>query len=641
MFSAENGVPQLHYSGLKNVSARLASSARLAAVCVALGAAFAYPAHAEKSTGAPEAAAAETSIRVIDVDISANGFSTSEIEVKSGETVKFVVKNSSDVARDFTIGTEFIMERRRAYLARVLTSGGTDIDPLQRNKLDRKNAVILLPGETRELTWTFAKTDGLAFASNIAGHYENGFKGGFRSSETAEAKPEPEAVKPAEAEVAEAPATEQAAEVETAAAPPETDTDRETEAGADQPEVRVQEGLPSTSTEAATAEKPAQPSEEASSAAKVVTTEEAKPAEARKDTTSATAAADTEPEQTEQPAAEEAPAATAAKTEAEQTAESAPVPGAQSAEGGQASGRSDETSSVTAPKEAEQPAEETASVQTQETPAQTAATAPEVATGPASEDELAEAAGEAPSVPIPAEKPKSAQSSEDKTADTVSEQFPSVGQHIRVSKLRSGALKAKRARDKKRKARPGVKTNFNGARAAPIVIDQSSARLPDRDSRGSVSAWASSRADGNDRIRRRSNDSSVQRRVRRDRSRFENEGYTLRGREDSIVDDFFDENPNKVARHDLSSGQFHAFTSRAAAQGYHPVYVDGYLTADGVRFAGIWERRSKGRWIARHGLTSGEYQAMYDRYTGEGYKLIHVSGYWDGSEERFAAIWNR
>ena len=614
MFSADNGVSQLQISGLKILSARLASSVRMAALCIALGAAFAYPAHAEKSAGAPEAAAAETSIRIIEVNIGANGFSTPEIAVDAGETVKFVVKNSSGVARDFTIGTEFIMERRRAFLARVLTSDGTDIDPLQRNKLDRKNAVILLPGETRELTWTFAKTAGLEFASNIADHYEAGFKGGFRTSETAEAEPAPEAVKPADAEVVEAPAKEQFAEVETAAAPPETGTDRETEASAEQPEERVQEGLPSAPAEIATAEEPSQAPGETSSTAKVVTTEAEKPVEASKDTTSA---------------------ATAAKTQAEQTAESAP---------GQAAGTSDGTSSVTVQTEAEKPTEETAATEVQDAskePSQTVAAAPAVTTGPASEEELAEAAGETPSVPIPAEKPKSAQSSEEKASDTVSDQYPSVTQHIRVSKLRKGALNAKRARDKKRKARPGVRTNFNGAQTAPVFIDQSSARQPSRISRDSVSAWASSRADENDRIRRRSNDSSVQRRVRRDRSRFENEGYTLRGREDSIVDDFFDENPNRVARHDLSASQFHGFSNRAASQGYHPVYVDGYLTANGIRFAGIWERRSKGRWIARHGLTSGEYQAMYDRYTGEGYKLIHVSEYWDGSEEKYAAIWNR
>ena len=32
---------------------------------------------------------------------------------------------------------------------------------------------------------------------------------------------------------------------------------------------------------------------------------------------------------------------------------------------------------------------------------------------------------------------------------------------------------------------------------------------------------------------------------------------------------------------------------------------------------------------------------MYDRFAGEGYKLIHVSGYWDGSQEKYAAIWSR
>jgi CubicO group peptidase (beta-lactamase class C family) len=45
--------------------------------------------------------------------------------------------------------------------------------------------------------------------------------------------------------------------------------------------------------------------------------------------------------------------------------------------------------------------------------------------------------------------------------------------------------------------------------------------------------------------------------------------------------------------------------------------------------------------LARHGLTGAEYQAEFDRNRGDGFRLVQVSGYGEGSATRFAAIWVR
>ena len=712
LFSADFGVPIREKPGLKGLSIRLTSSIRAAALCVVIGTAFAFPAYGDENVTTAEATG--TSVRIIEIEIGSNGFSESELTVGSGETVKFIVKNSGDVARDFTIGTEHVMERRRAFLAQKLTSDATDIDPLQRNKLDRTNAVIVLPGETRELTWKFVKTDGLEFASNIAGHYESGFKGGFRADQLADAKPQDTAAEPSTDETpveqqvtaakpqdpAPEPTTdealdkEQVAKVEPEPTPSKPIVEHKTEAGVEQPEQTLAEVLPGPDTADASTEKPAQASEDTAPAPATAEADTDKPAETAEETGTVTTAASTQAEQPAQAPEEAAPSETsaetetgkpaeavgdaspavmAADTEVEQPAkvpeEAAPVDTAANTgteepaetpesiapvatEDEQTATTSDEAAKV-AETEDVQPAETadeaspnavTAQAESQpEAMPQTAAIAPGATSGPASEEELVEAAGEAPKVPgvpIPLEKPKLTQDGEETVGDVAEQLYPSVSQHVRVSKLRNRGLKAKRERDRRRRARPGIQTNFNASRVTPVVSDQSGARQLSRNERGANSSRATSRAYDNDRVRAQEGD-SVQRRVRRERNRFATDGFTLRGREDTIVDDFFDEDPNRVARHDLSATQFHAFSNRAAAEGYHPVYVDGYLTEGGVRFAGIWERRSKGRWIARHGLTSREYQSMYDRYTGEGYKLIHVSGYWDGSQEKYAAIWNR
>lgn len=99
--------------------------------------------------------------------------------------------------------------------------------------------------------------------------------------------------------------------------------------------------------------------------------------------------------------------------------------------------------------------------------------------------------------------------------------------------------------------------------------------------------------------------------------------------------------PAWLARHGLSSGQYQAAFNKAVGQGYRLVHVDGYLTPAGVRYAAIWERRKGPAWVARHGLTSGQYQGAFNKHVGQGYKLVHVSGYWDGAQLRYAAIWSR
>ncbi|MGI9385633.1 MAG: hypothetical protein ACR2PO_20990 [Methyloligellaceae bacterium] len=99
--------------------------------------------------------------------------------------------------------------------------------------------------------------------------------------------------------------------------------------------------------------------------------------------------------------------------------------------------------------------------------------------------------------------------------------------------------------------------------------------------------------------------------------------------------------PAWIARHGLTPGQYQAAFKKAVSQGYRLVKVDGYWTPAGVRYAATWERRGGGRWVARHGLTSGQYQQAFNAYVGQGYRLVHISGYTDGGQARFAAIWSQ
>jgi hypothetical protein len=71
------------------------------------------------------------------------------------------------------------------------------------------------------------------------------------------------------------------------------------------------------------------------------------------------------------------------------------------------------------------------------------------------------------------------------------------------------------------------------------------------------------------------------------------------------------------------------------------VLVNGYATSAGPRFACILQQGATGAWVARHGLTAAQYQAAFNQFTSEGYVLDWVSGYFDGSQDLYAAIWRK
>ena len=97
-----------------------------------------------------------------------------------------------------------------------------------------------------------------------------------------------------------------------------------------------------------------------------------------------------------------------------------------------------------------------------------------------------------------------------------------------------------------------------------------------------------------------------------------------------------------AARHGMTSGQYQAAFDQYAGQGYRLTSVDGYRTPNGVRYAAIWSRRGGPPWVARHGMNAGQYQSAFDQYSGDGYRPIDISatGLEQGSGT-FAALWDR
>ncbi|MNJ64305.1 plastocyanin [compost metagenome] len=121
-----------------------------------------------------------------------NFFEPKTIEVKTGETVRFVLRNEGVLLHEFNLGhaashaahqEEMVEMFANGMLsttgAHGMSHGGHAMGDMQTAGMahDDPNSVLLEPGADGELIWTFAETTGLEFACNVPGHYQAGMVG--------------------------------------------------------------------------------------------------------------------------------------------------------------------------------------------------------------------------------------------------------------------------------------------------------------------------------------------------------------------------------------------------------------------------------------------------------------------------------
>jgi Bacterial tandem repeat domain 1 len=119
------------------------------------------------------------------------------------------------------------------------------------------------------------------------------------------------------------------------------------------------------------------------------------------------------------------------------------------------------------------------------------------------------------------------------------------------------------------------------------------------------------------------------------------EGYAV-GDQDTYASIWVQQGgPAWAARHGLTAAQYQQEFDRLVREGYRLLNVSGFAVAGQDRYAAIWEQRQGPPWEARHGMTAAQYQAEFDRLVSQGYRLVDVSGYDVGGQDRYAAIWER
>src|SRR6266700_1509113 len=119
------------------------------------------------------------------------------------------------------------------------------------------------------------------------------------------------------------------------------------------------------------------------------------------------------------------------------------------------------------------------------------------------------------------------------------------------------------------------------------------------------------------------------------------DGYTLNNQDRYAAIWEKRSSPPFVARHGLTSQQYQQEFNTQVGQGFRLKLVSGYSAGDQDRYAAIWEKDGGPPFVARHGLTSQQYQQEFNTQVSQGFRLVWVSGYRHGTEERYAAIWEK
>ena len=130
--------------------------------------------------------------RTVTVTLGDNFFEPKSIAVKAGETIRFVVINKGELVHEFNIGTVATHAQHQKEMMMMQDMGAIDGDRIDYAKMqhmdmgdgrmmkhDDPNSVLLEPGKTGQVIWTFPQSGALEFACNVPGHYQAGMMGRF------------------------------------------------------------------------------------------------------------------------------------------------------------------------------------------------------------------------------------------------------------------------------------------------------------------------------------------------------------------------------------------------------------------------------------------------------------------------------
>ena len=128
-----------------------------------------------------QAGSADHVNRVIRVSMGEMYFSPSDLQVLRNETIRFVIKNDGEFVHEFNLGTTEMHLAHAEEMMMMVESGVLESDRINHDMMnmtemahDDANSVLLEPGESAEILWTFSGDAALELSCNIPGHRESG-----------------------------------------------------------------------------------------------------------------------------------------------------------------------------------------------------------------------------------------------------------------------------------------------------------------------------------------------------------------------------------------------------------------------------------------------------------------------------------
>ena len=111
--------------------------------------------------------------RTVEIEMIDTAFEPAELEVEAGETIRFVFENSGEAPHDAFVGDTAAQADHEKEMREADDDEGHGGGHEENNAED---AITVEPGETGEVTYTFAEAGSVEIGCHQPGHYDAGMK---------------------------------------------------------------------------------------------------------------------------------------------------------------------------------------------------------------------------------------------------------------------------------------------------------------------------------------------------------------------------------------------------------------------------------------------------------------------------------
>ena len=124
--------------------------------------------------------------RIIEIKMYDNYFKPNFIEVKKGETIKFIVHNLGEMVHEYNIATKEMHLKHQPEMQKMVEHEillADRIDKVKMKEMSKKdhamahkheNSLLLEPKQKGQIIWKFNTDANLEIACNVPGHYQLG-----------------------------------------------------------------------------------------------------------------------------------------------------------------------------------------------------------------------------------------------------------------------------------------------------------------------------------------------------------------------------------------------------------------------------------------------------------------------------------